>query len=238
MLVSLTEWVNVVLRRFLHNNGNIATKWRPKSDLCLTEWLQKLFKVNKNIDSTAHSSLNSLEFKPSRSTYEFRATTGPNDEPSEPALFLCKLNTRAGEEPASHEIPWKPPGSTPQCFHLPAYHGNLSGSAPQVSPSSSIETPLNLALNTVFPASGITWKPLWIRTSSVFTFQHRNPSESGAQDCFHLLAYHGNPSGSALQVFSPSNIETTLNLALKTVFPPSGIPWNPSGSAPQVFSVS
>ena len=37
--------VNIALRRFLHNDGNIATDWSLKSELCptLIEWLQGLF---------------------------------------------------------------------------------------------------------------------------------------------------------------------------------------------------
>ena len=37
-----SEWVNIVLRRFLHNHGNIASEESPKSGLCVI--LSKDFK--------------------------------------------------------------------------------------------------------------------------------------------------------------------------------------------------
>ena len=54
------EWVNIALRRFLHNHGNIATKQSPKPELCPTplhyfEWLQGYFIVHGIIGSTVHS---------------------------------------------------------------------------------------------------------------------------------------------------------------------------------------
>ena len=56
--------VNIALRRFLQNHGNIATEGSPKPGLCSThiEWPQGLFIVHSTIDSTAHSiPMNSLE---------------------------------------------------------------------------------------------------------------------------------------------------------------------------------
>ena len=101
--MNIVSRVNIVLRRFLHNHGNIATEGSPKSGLYLTliEWCQGFFIVHSTIDNTVHSRpLNSLEhymhnlddtnptlprFEPG--TSEFRATTGPN-EPSEPAIII------------------------------------------------------------------------------------------------------------------------------------------------------
>ena len=60
----LCEWVNIVLRRFLHNHGDIAIEGSPKLVLCptLIEWLQGLFIVHSTIDKIAHSRhFNSLE---------------------------------------------------------------------------------------------------------------------------------------------------------------------------------
>ena len=88
--------VNIVLRRFLYNHGNIATEGSPRSWLCptLIEWLQGFFIVDSTIDSTAQSRpLNSLEYcicitpktniPPSRESNsvpltEFRATIESN----------------------------------------------------------------------------------------------------------------------------------------------------------------
>ena len=62
--MNIVSIVNIVLRRFLHNHGNIATEGSPKSELfsTLIEWLQRFFIVHSTIDNTAHSRpLNSLE---------------------------------------------------------------------------------------------------------------------------------------------------------------------------------
>ena len=42
---TMSEWVNIALRRFLHNHGNIATEGSPKSGLCptLIEWSRVLY---------------------------------------------------------------------------------------------------------------------------------------------------------------------------------------------------
>ena len=56
--------MNIALRRFLHNNGNIATEKSPKSGQCSTliARLQGLFIVHNTNDSNTHSRhLNSLE---------------------------------------------------------------------------------------------------------------------------------------------------------------------------------
>ena len=52
-----SEWVNIGLRRFLHNHGNIATEGSPRSWLCptLIEWIWGFFIVHSTIDSTVHS---------------------------------------------------------------------------------------------------------------------------------------------------------------------------------------
>ena len=62
--MNIVSGVNIALRRFLHNHGNIATKGSPKSGLYYTfiEQFQGLFIVHNTIDNTAHSRpLNSLE---------------------------------------------------------------------------------------------------------------------------------------------------------------------------------
>ena len=62
--VRIFEYVNIALRRFLHNHGNIATEGSLKPGLCTTliEWIQEFLIVHSTIDSTAHSRpLNSLE---------------------------------------------------------------------------------------------------------------------------------------------------------------------------------
>ena len=63
-----SEWVNIALRHFLHNQGNIATEWSPKPKLCPTlisndfNGFFIMFIVHSTIGSTVHSiPLNSLE---------------------------------------------------------------------------------------------------------------------------------------------------------------------------------
>ena len=50
--------MNIALRRFLHNHGNIATEGSPKPGLYPTlffEWLQRFFIVHSTTGSTVHS---------------------------------------------------------------------------------------------------------------------------------------------------------------------------------------
>ena len=57
--------MNIALRRFLHNHGNIATEGSPKPGLCPTlifKWFQGFFIMNSSIGCTVHAMpLNSLE---------------------------------------------------------------------------------------------------------------------------------------------------------------------------------
>ena len=62
--MNIVRRMNIALRRFLHNHGNIATEGSPKSGLysTLIEWLQGFFTVHSTIDNTVHSRpLNGLE---------------------------------------------------------------------------------------------------------------------------------------------------------------------------------
>ena len=57
---SYSEWVNIALRRFLHNHGNIAAEGSRSHTLI--ECLQGNFRMYSTIDSTAHCRLlNSLK---------------------------------------------------------------------------------------------------------------------------------------------------------------------------------
>ena len=54
--------MNIALRRFLHNHGDIATEVSPKPRLCPTLISNDFFIVHSTIGSTVHSMpLNSLE---------------------------------------------------------------------------------------------------------------------------------------------------------------------------------
>ena len=100
------EWVNIALRRSLHNHDNIATEGSP----VLIEWLQGFQCMHSTIDSTAHfeqfgalcmhnpDDKHSTRPRFAPKTSEFRVTTGANDPSGRPSVvptgLLCEAKMK------------------------------------------------------------------------------------------------------------------------------------------------